>query len=348
VELPDRKDKTGSRTFPGTPSLLRKRTSFELKTYMTGWTQQGREPAYGPLFRASLGGTPLFFPGGMAASYNGRNLTFSSPHGLSVGQALTLGGELRFVTAVADPVTVELCAPFTSVAAGLPFGPAVTYCPTTNLPSVSIFDYWSPGSAVQRIVCGAAVDQLRIDINADYHEFDFSGPAQELIDSESFTAGQGGLQAFPVEPPADAFDYSIIPGHLGQVWLGSSPNQFLTLTAAALLVDNDLDTRIREFGCQAQVPQSVCPGQRTISLDFDLFEQDDTATKALYQAARQRSPITAMFQLGQQPGQMFGIYLKSVMPEVPEFDDSDRRLEWRFAKCRAQGTLNDEIYLAFG
>ena len=47
---------------------------------------------------------------------------------------------------------------------------------------------------------------------------------------------------------------------------------------------------------------------------FDLFAQTDTATPALYQAARQQSPISAMFQLGQVSGQLMGVYLKSVIP----------------------------------
>jgi len=69
---------------------------------------------------------------------------------------------------------------------------------------------------------------------------------------------------------------------------------------------------------------------------------------ALYQASRQRSPMGVMFQLGQQEGQLFGVYLKSVVPEVPEFDDGETRLQWRFSNCRAQGTFNDELFVAFG
>jgi len=37
-----------------------------------------------------------------------------------------------------------------------------------------------------------------------------------------------------------------------------------------------------------------------------------------------------------------------VVPEVPEFDDSENRLQWKFTGCQAQGTGNDEIYVAFG
>jgi len=115
-----------------------------------------------------------------------------------------------------------------------------------------------------------------------------------------------------------------------------------------LVVDNDLDTRNREFGCKGVPPYAISPGRRKVLLELALFEQDDEATKALYQAARQQSPVAVMFQLGQQAGQLFGVYLKSVVPEVPEFDDTDRRLEWRFRECQAQGTVDDEIYMAFG
>jgi len=78
------------------------------------------------------------------------------------------------------------------------------------------------------------------------------------------------------------------------------------------------------------------------------YQQDDAATKALYQAARQKSPISVMIQLGQLQGQLFGIYMTGVIPEVPQFDDSDRRQQWQFQSCRAQGGSDDEVFLAFG
>ena len=43
-----------------------------------------------------------------------------------------------------------------------------------------------------------------------------------------------------------------------------------------------------------------------------------------------------------------GVYLKSVLPEVPEYEDSEARLRWKFSGSRAQGTADDEIAVAFG
>ncbi|MGE5486598.1 MAG: hypothetical protein ACM3ZB_02110 [bacterium] len=348
LQRPKRRDKTGTRTYVGTPANLRRRTTFGLTTYMTAWTRQDAEPGYGALFQACLGRPPLIFEGGVAGeNTNAKLLRFDREHGLEEGQAVTFGGELRFAISIVDGATVELNAPFSMLpGAGAPIGPTVTYMPARDIPTVSIFDYWSPAGAVNRIINGAAMERLRIKVNGDYHEFEFSGLAKDIIDSTSFVAGQGELSAFPPEPPLDWFDYTIIPGHLGQAWLGNTPDQFHTITAAELTLENDIDVRAAEFGSDS--PECIAVGPRTVTLDFDLFELNDAATKSLYQAARQSSPIAAMFQLGQQAGQLFGVYMKSVVPEVPEFDDSETRLQWRFSDARAQGTGDDELVVAFG
>jgi hypothetical protein len=52
--------------------------------------------------------------------------------------------------------------------------------------------------------------------------------------------------------------------------------------------------------------------------------------------------------LGEQANQLFGAYMPAMVPEVPEYDDSQTRLQWRFSNSRAQGTANDELYIAFG
>jgi hypothetical protein len=314
---------------------------------MTSAPQAGANPAYGPLFQAALGGTPLQFPGGTvnASDATGR-LGFTGPHGLNVGQAVSSEGEIRFVSAIVDANNVQLNAPFTVLpASGGAVGPTVTHVPATALPSVTVFDYWSPSTAVQRLLCGAAVDEMEILLNGDYHEFHFRGLAQDVVDSSSFAAGAAQLQNFPPEPPIAGFDYSIVPGNMGQAWLGTSANQFFTITNASVLVHNNLDPRRKEFG--SSVPKAIAPGERSVTATFNLYGLDDNATVGLYQAARQRSPITVMFQLGEVAGQVMAVNLKSVIPEVPEFDDSTNRQQWKFRASRAQGTVDDEIAVAF-
>jgi hypothetical protein len=266
---------------------------------------------------------------------------------LSAGQAVTFSGEMRFVASIQNSQTIVLNAPFTNIPqSGSLFGTTITYTLAESLGSVSVFDYWDPSTAVMRIVEGGAVDTLTVKVNGDFQEFDFAGPSRDLVDSASFTSGQGGLTAFPAEPSTTGFDYTIVPGHLGEVWMGVAPNQFLTLTSATLTLDNDVDLRVKEFG--SDYAQCIAAGQRKVTLNFELFEMPDTQTAALYQAARERSPIGVMFQLGEQANQLFGAYMPAMVPQVPDYDDSQTRLQWKFSNDRAQGTMNDELYIAFG
>ncbi|MEO8660909.1 MAG: hypothetical protein ABI693_20730 [Bryobacteraceae bacterium] len=344
----DRRDKTGTRSFVGLPARLRRETSFEVKSYLSAWTNPAQAPPLDPFLQGALGGAPLSFAGGiLAGNSDSRTLRFAAAHNLASGQAVTFGGEIRFVATVINTTSVQLNAPLTILpSAGSPIGPAVTYPPATALRGVSVFDYWGPANAVQRIVSGAAVDEMRVKINGDFHELRFKGPARDIVDSASFESGLGGLTSYPTEPTPGDLDYSIVPGNLGQVWLGTNPDQFYTITEGEVVLANDIETRNRDFG--SDLPFCIVPGQRSVTVNFALYEQGANQTKELYQAARQRSPISVMLQLGEQPGQMMGIYLKSVVPEVPEYDDSERRLQWRFTDSRAQGTFNDEIMIAFG
>lgn len=261
IERAERRDKSGGRTFVGVPSGVRRSATFELATYMTSWTNAPEEPAYGPLFRAALGGAPMMFAGGtVAAAADAKTIQFTAAHGLTPGQAVAIEDELRFVATVVDPTSVQVNAPFsTTPTAGAVAGPTVTYAPATQLTSVSLYDCWSPAEALQRIVAGAAIDRARVKVNGDYHEFEFAGAAADLIGSSSFSSGQGALTAFPQEPAVEMLDYSIVPGHLGQAWLGADAEQVYTLTGADLVIDNDLDLRSREFG--SMFPRCVVAGK---------------------------------------------------------------------------------------
>lgn len=346
LEQSRRRDKTGSRTFLGGSPNARRLTAFEAQTYLTSWNGVGL-PAYGPLFQAAFGGTPSISGRMTVASVRQPTLVeTATPHGLKPGSGVSLNGEIRFVTGTPDASSLLLNAPFTSTpVVGAAFAPVATYTLSTALPSVTLYDYWDPSSAVQRVVTGAAVDSFEIAVNGDFHEFTFGGPAADIVDSSSFSAPTAGLPAFPTEPSVNEFDYSIVPGHLGQAWIGAAANEVFTLTEAKVQLKNHLDVRHHEFG--ALLPRAIVPGMREVVTNFSLLVQDDVQTKALYQAARARTTTPTMLQLGRQQGQLMGIFMPNVTPEIPNFNDGEARLQWDFHNCMAQGHADDEIYIAF-
>lgn len=348
LETRTRRDKTGGRTFKGVSPGSRKRTQFNLQTYLVENPAPTSPPAVGPLVQGAMGSAPVVFSGSTAGSGSTTTqVEFSSAHGLIKGQAFGHGGDIRFVASVVNSTSVQVNAPFSMApASGETLTPAVTYFPASDLPSVSIFDYWDPAGAIDRILVGGSCSRMRVKVNSDYHELEFSGEAQDVIDSESFTSGQGQLSSFPTEPVIGSTTSLPIPGNLGQAWLGTPANKFLTVTSALIEVDNDVDLRNREFG--TSVPQCITAGVRRVTANFELIEADDDQSRGLYSAARNETPVGVMFQLGETPGSLLGIHMSSVVPQVPEFNDDERLLRWEFSSARAQGDTDDEVVIAFG
>ena len=346
LEPSNRIDKTGTRTYTGQSKYARRRTAFEVRTYLSAWNGGGA-PSCGPLFQAAFGATPRLSGGQVVGGTSGPGQTITvDPHGFLIGDAVSYGNEIRFVTAIIDENTFGVNAPFSqSPQPNSTLLPTVTYKLSTALPSITLYDYWDPLSAVSRIVTGASVDSLQISVNGDYHDFTFDGPAADILDSASFEPGSGGLASYPSEPVLSTFNSAGVPGHLGQVWLGRNPDQFFTLTEAVVQLKNNLETRTHEFG--SSYPKAIVPGAREVQSQFTVLAQDDSQTKDLYAASKQRSLVPAMLQLGQQQGQLMGIYLPQITPEIPHYNDSDTRLQWEFNNNLAQGTSDDEIYIAF-
>ena len=213
---------------------------------------------------------------------------------------------MRFVAAIQNSTTVFMNAPFTTTpVAGSVMGPTINYSLAESLASASIFDYWDPSTAVQRIVEGAAMDKMQIKVNGDFQEFDFSGPARDLVDSASFHERAGRADAVSGGADDGGFDYTIVPGHLGEVWMG---------VVAGSVLDDDgggTDAGEQHRAAGEGVRERFCAvhcGGGTVG-DAELqhcSNMADAQTQALYQAARQRSPISVMLQLGEQASSCSG------------------------------------------
>jgi hypothetical protein len=346
IESAQRLDKTGTRTLNTATTDGRRRTSFEIRSYLSTWASTGQVP-YGSLFQAAMGADPDTVPGLIVDSaLNSVTFNTTTPHGRRIGSAISDGQEIRFVTSIINPYQLTVNVPFSRLlATGTQLTPTVTYRLATNLPSISIYDYWDPITAISRIVTGGAVDVLQISINGDQHEFAFAGPAADLVDSTTFSSGNAGLSSFPSEPPIMQMKAGPVPGHLGQAWIGGTACQFFTVTEATIQLKNSVELRNQEFG--SSYPRAAVPGQRQVNTTFSLFAQDDSQTLALYSAAKNRDAVSMMLQMGKQKGQLMGAYLPSVVPVIPMFDESETRLRWRFKNNLAQGISDDELYIAF-
>jgi hypothetical protein len=343
---PRRRDKTGSRTYAGVAGRLRKRTSFELSTYLFAREAGEAAPRFGALVEAALGGVPRVSAGGKAVSQvQGSTVVFATDHGLQPGDGLSIGGELRVVTACPDSRTAWVSAPFRAAGATVTGG-AVSFGLSGRLPSVSLYEYWTPADAVQRILNGSVVDEMELELNGDFHELRFRGAAAGLIDSKTFESGQGGLASFPAEPGTAALMEMPVPGHLGQAWVGAGPWALETLARARVRVKNNVELRWRDFGLME--PKCAVPGDREVSIDLEIYGTNAEACEALYASANRREPMPLMVQMGEVAGAMCGVYCPGFLPAPPEFLDGEERLRWRLRGSVAQGSHDDEVFVVFG
>jgi hypothetical protein len=224
-------------------------------------------------------------------------------------------------------------------------GKTVSYPLAHDLKSVTLYDFWSPATSVQRILPGGAVDEMRIDVNGDFHEINFRGEAAELVDNRTFQAQQGGLAEFPSEPTPSAFVDAPIPGHLGQAWFGTGPEMIHTVKRASISIKNNIDFRRKDFGSLRA--RCLVPGEREVQVELEMYSQDRTVFNELYEAARLRIGVPQLIQLWNAPGQLCGLWVPNFVPEIPEFLDDEPRLRWKVKASQAQGTAEDELHVAF-
>lgn len=203
-----RRDKTGLRTYAASGVQGLRTTAFEFNSVFASSTS-APIPNFDPMLRSAVGGGVELFAGAVVSSMpSASEVQTVSPHGMRAGAAIAYGGELRFVLAVPDPLSLVLNAPFaSSVPTNTALGSAAAYMLGNELPSVTIYDYWDPADAVSRFVPGAVVDQLQLSVSGSEAEFNFSGRAADLVDSRTFVQGEAGLNAYPLEPELGDFEY---------------------------------------------------------------------------------------------------------------------------------------------
>lgn len=343
---PQRRDKTGTRSYQGIAGRLRKRTWFELSTYLYARESGDAKPRCGALIEGAMGAAPRVHGGGLpVVTVTGTTVTFGAAHGLQPGDGIVLGSELRVVTACPDAQTAWLSAPL-SGPAGSATGGAVSYGLALKPPSVSLYEYRTPGTEVQRILNGCVVDEMSVELNGDFHELTFRGLAAGVIDNKTFEAQQGGLASFPVEPVVAPLMEMPVPGHLGQAWLGASATPLETVAEAKIRVRNHAELRWRDFGLTE--PKCAVPGDREVTVDLEVYGNSSAACEALYASASRREPMPLMVQMGEVSGALCGIYIPNFVPAPAEFLDNEERLRWRLRGSVAQGTREDELYVVFG
>jgi hypothetical protein len=238
--------------------------------------------------------------------------------------------------------TLPDCDPFLEAT----FGKAATVVPATSvaydlddaIPSLSIASYRTPSTLNQRICHGAVVQEARFTFGANVAEARFSGEGQWTLGSMHFDAAntvqKGGLGAFPAEPVAPVTNGNMVIGFTGLITVDGSTIAYMKSGELIIRPANEVvkDT------FNAYLPDSAEGDERQGSCTFIVDDKDETSMDNMLTKAVAKDPVTCIFQLGLNAGNIWTFTLRNVQLDHPTYTDGQRRFRANFGDNPAHAT----------
>lgn len=217
---------------------------------------------------------------------------------------------------------------------------SVTYNLSDANPSASIWNYNQPSTACQYVAIGAIATASKFQIGGDVPMLDISGPALWVYDSAQQADGttdsiaKGGIAgALPAEP-SPTTNGKPPAGFSGVITLDG--NTYTSLRTATINLNVARDLPLDVFN--SYYGGNPVPGIRTITCDFNLYDDDGSNLQSLRQKGFNKSLVQLVFQWGTVAGNIWTLTLKNVMLPVPTIDYGSARRALSFAGCRAHDT----------
>lgn len=184
-----RRDKQGTRTFPGVVPGGRRRGDLPIDAHVIPNGAAGTKPDMDPFYQAAFGTAGTTWVGNtVGAGSTTTSIVFvDNSQPLTVGQFISYNGEARYVTAYnSSTFTATVTPPFSfAPPAATVMGSSFNYLLGTNLPSVTIGSYWDPSTAEQDLITGWVCQTMRLTINTETTDVAFTGQAQDRQDNIS-------------------------------------------------------------------------------------------------------------------------------------------------------------------
>ncbi len=227
----------------------------------------------------------------------------------------------------------------------------VQYDPADTTPSLSIWDFKKPSTAMQKVAFGSIVRTMRVTGGQDVATIDFEGQTYYILDSERYTtitngdAKKGGLTAgaFPSEPGSPATSGTFVVGFTGAATLDG--NSYTDLRTFSINCDSGRELPNDVFN--AYLPGTPAIDRRNITGEFSIYADDGANLKSLIAKAYNNTGVTLVFQFGLVAGNIWKFTLRNCLLAVPVEDDSQKRMALNFTyKAHASSaTAKDAITL---
>jgi hypothetical protein len=366
VALLERPDKTGTRSQEDmTGGRKMGRWSIEMSTVANGTS--GIAPDADPIFQAIFGQTAAIGAGTAAISSSTNAspivLSFGSAHGIASGamEIVSIAGHLINTNAngvwlayAGSTTALTLCGSVgngVGGASGTMSRVKVSYTFTDNINQFAMWSFRTPSTLAQRVGNNCVVQEATFNINQDVATWSANGDCYWMLDSIQYANGnydiyqQGGLTAFPAEPPAPVTNGTIIPGFTGRFVAGVAANTTTnaTFAGAAYAFPTIRNGTIRVQTQNLLVRDTfgsyyatLTEGDvRNITLSFNVYDDDSTQVNLLKYWGDSKTPVDFVVNLGTVIGSVFVFYMKNVFLASNILGDGQLRFDAAYADSRA-------------
>lgn len=345
-----RRDKTGSRT-ASAGIAGRKIANWSSNMSLVTGATAGTAPDCDPILRSLFGAAPTAKSGTVLVT----GATNASPivitataHGLSTYDAVTIssvGGNTAangvWLVNVLTSSTFELInssgnGSYTS--GGSINKAALVYIPTDAELSFAAWSFRVPSTGQQRVAGGCVAQNGTFNLGEDIATWQASGLAKWVLDSKNFssatTTEKMGLTAFPTDPGSPVTLGGGIAGFKGMAYLNGG--LITRIRTAQIKYGSGLDLPRDLFGTEyVDNPEA---DERSILLNYNMYEDDSAAQAALEQAAADKTSLDMLFQVGTTAANIYFMVLRGVQLASPDRDDSQRAFTMNYGDSRAYGS----------
>jgi hypothetical protein len=204
-------------------------------------------------------------------------------------------------------------------------GTSVTYAMDDNQYGLSVFDFWTPSTALQQIAFGTIVRRGRFSAGQDVASVEFDLQSRWVIDSAQFasaaTAAKGGLTAFPSEPGSPTTNGNMAIGFTGANTIDGSSYAELR----SFEIDINANRELPNDVFNSYYPGSPGGDIREVGVSWSIYDTDASALNTLKGKAISQTPVAVVFQIGTVPGNIWTFTMNNVVLNSPATDDGQRR-----------------------
>jgi hypothetical protein len=228
---------------------------------------------------------------------------------------------------------------------------SVTWSLADTLYYLAIWNFMTAlANATSMVAFNALVQKMEATFGGDTPLLTFSGEAGWVLDNDQYADGstpaaaKGGLTAWPSEPSAPVVNGTPPAGFKVTATIdGNAYTNILSGKVALDVMRELLKTGNTEF------PGAGAPGDRKVTLDFSMADNDSANLRGLKQKAFTRTPVNAVFTVGTIAGNRWVHTLNNIIVPKPTYGTSGTRRTVNFAGAVAYPsaiTAKDQYTLA--